>query len=702
MKLENQIARPGAAPKTAASDGPGHSGIPGFADVLGDTVPGDNAATGKQQQDPPEAGRSGPAPGPSPAGEIGPQTPPDGSAEPGSAQPLAFLPAPVSVRSAPRAATSAANGRAPADVARVAVSAGSRNPGPVAGPGAPTDKPAFAEAAAGEAAAGTDGESAPGGSLPKMRAAMAPEAERPRETSQDPVAMLVPMVAARPRTDSGPEQRPAVESLPGGGMENLHRNLRRAGALAGRLAGHGKTADLANGQASPAAPRQGGPAADGGATVPQVHAGALRADPARPMAGSAPMRGVQPKWHAGLATREGANRSPLGSSPEAPPYALPASGGDVRSAQRGPASGDRAERHAGLAREPHLRAIRPATKNSAHSPAGDGAASRGPAFAEGGRPERTAPDPAGRPDKLQSERQRQADGGLRPDQRGNAPAPSPAAGPLPARPAAALHKAETARTTLVPPGPIGKSAGVAGSPKPGLIAGATGSAAVPAPEPAQTNAVATAPPGAASGRGGAASNTARMSTVAERPAPLSDDPRNGETGDDIIADAPVPAHTGATQGHAPASLSQTNGRHILANFPRVASQIADAAMALQNGPVEIMLKPESLGRVRLSLHARDDGTMAVLVAADRAETGDLLRRNIEQLATELRDAGFRDVSFSFEQRHPQSPQQMARNDNDAGVSGAGSFEHDHAPVAPGQNRSKVLWIDPDAGIDLRL
>lgn len=58
------------------------------------------------------------------------------------------------------------------------------------------------------------------------------------------------------------------------------------------------------------------------------------------------------------------------------------------------------------------------------------------------------------------------------------------------------------------------------------------------------------------------------------------------------------------------------------------------------------LDPEELGRIRLTLKGRE-GCMIVTVHADRAETLDLLRRNIDMLAQDFRDLGYVQTSFSF-------------------------------------------------------
>lgn len=87
-------------------------------------------------------------------------------------------------------------------------------------------------------------------------------------------------------------------------------------------------------------------------------------------------------------------------------------------------------------------------------------------------------------------------------------------------------------------------------------------------------------------------------------------------------------------------------------------RLAETIAQLPDRPVEVTLSPEELGRVRMSLSTHD-GTLTMSVTADRPETLDLLRRNIDQLAQDFRELGFRDLSFSFGDRPArQSPEFM--------------------------------------------
>lgn len=80
--------------------------------------------------------------------------------------------------------------------------------------------------------------------------------------------------------------------------------------------------------------------------------------------------------------------------------------------------------------------------------------------------------------------------------------------------------------------------------------------------------------------------------------------------------------------------------------PRVADQLVQVARTAADGPVEITLRPEELGRVRMHLTAVDQ-SVTLVISAERPETLDLMRRNIDQLAQDYRDLGYENVSFSF-------------------------------------------------------
>lgn len=89
--------------------------------------------------------------------------------------------------------------------------------------------------------------------------------------------------------------------------------------------------------------------------------------------------------------------------------------------------------------------------------------------------------------------------------------------------------------------------------------------------------------------------------------------------------------------------------------PHVAQQIATA---LAQGGVEttqISLNPEELGRVRISLSTSETG-LTVSILAERPETADLMRRNMDSLLKEFAELGYDNPSFTFDGRQNSSGQ----------------------------------------------
>jgi len=84
----------------------------------------------------------------------------------------------------------------------------------------------------------------------------------------------------------------------------------------------------------------------------------------------------------------------------------------------------------------------------------------------------------------------------------------------------------------------------------------------------------------------------------------------------------------------------------------VAQQLAVAASKTSNGATELVLSPEELGRVRLSVHTQD-GLVTLTITAERPETQDLMRRHLDMLAQEMRSFGFEGMAFSFSDHRGQ-------------------------------------------------
>ena len=132
----------------------------------------------------------------------------------------------------------------------------------------------------------------------------------------------------------------------------------------------------------------------------------------------------------------------------------------------------------------------------------------------------------------------------------------------------------------------------------------------------------------------------------------------------------------------------------------VSHQIVTALSQAGNGQVDLVLSPEELGRVRLSLSASDSG-ITVHVTAERAETLGLIRRHIDLLAQDFRAIGYDAVSFGFSDQpgahggggaNPGTPGTAAPHDP---VIGDGSVSRTKRPEI-------ALSTGAKAGLDLRL
>lgn len=125
----------------------------------------------------------------------------------------------------------------------------------------------------------------------------------------------------------------------------------------------------------------------------------------------------------------------------------------------------------------------------------------------------------------------------------------------------------------------------------------------------------------------------------------------------------------------------------------VAAQLLDVARQLPDRPMEISLNPEELGRVKMTLSANEN-TISVTLMAERGETADLLRRNLETLSQEFRELGYSEISFSFAGDDAQQ-----QGENDSGQTADSSHflsdEIDEASLTPNK-------ITLDGGVDIRL
>jgi|GEM_PF-5053433 len=147
----------------------------------------------------------------------------------------------------------------------------------------------------------------------------------------------------------------------------------------------------------------------------------------------------------------------------------------------------------------------------------------------------------------------------------------------------------------------------------------------------------------------------------------------------------------ARSGHvpSPASAPVVDARAVSAALaPVVAQQVAIAVHKAPGGVVEIILNPEELGRVRVSMQAQD-GVMTMTITTERGETQELMRRHIDALAQEMRALGYRDVGFNFQGQSGDG------GNNQRGSADKQSPEIEH-PVL------ETTLLAVTSGLDLRL
>jgi len=129
----------------------------------------------------------------------------------------------------------------------------------------------------------------------------------------------------------------------------------------------------------------------------------------------------------------------------------------------------------------------------------------------------------------------------------------------------------------------------------------------------------------------------------------------------------------------------------------ITQQVAHAAARVADGPVELTLAPEELGRVRLTLHTSEAG-ITVAIHAERPETLDLMRRNIDLLARDFRDQGYASIAFDFGND--------SRRQNDQPMTASAATRQDTTEPANREGLAPDLRVSgtrqPQGGLDLRM
>lgn len=126
--------------------------------------------------------------------------------------------------------------------------------------------------------------------------------------------------------------------------------------------------------------------------------------------------------------------------------------------------------------------------------------------------------------------------------------------------------------------------------------------------------------------------------------------------------------------------------------PSPTAQIAQMLAQTKGDVFEITLSPEELGRVRIHLQQSEIG-LQVLIATERPETLDFLRKNIAALSRDLSDLGFAGARFEFEQGHQDGQHDRRSSDADLPVQIMPALGADGPPRLSPQTQTN--------GLDLR-
>ncbi len=121
----------------------------------------------------------------------------------------------------------------------------------------------------------------------------------------------------------------------------------------------------------------------------------------------------------------------------------------------------------------------------------------------------------------------------------------------------------------------------------------------------------------------------------------------------LIKQSQSSAHLSAYVPAATIAPTQTTSLNHVA-------QTVDTFLSLRDnaGQIEVALKPEDLGRLAIKLEHTANGTNIVFIA-ERAETQDLMRRQMEFLHQQFKNLGHENLTFTF-----TSPQDQALGDGD--------------------------------------
>lgn len=161
--------------------------------------------------------------------------------------------------------------------------------------------------------------------------------------------------------------------------------------------------------------------------------------------------------------------------------------------------------------------------------------------------------------------------------------------------------------------------------------------------------------------------------------------QESERADRVGLEPPPPIGTDPSKTVLRPAVEQVRG---------ISMQMAEAVQRGQDGSIDISLRPEELGRLRMSLQP-GDGTMHVILQAERADTMDLLRRHIATLQQEFLTLGYENFSFEFSSQEKYEPDSAPDSQDEAA-------ENDSATSAPVAAPAPNTLQGYAGGLDLRV
>ena len=134
----------------------------------------------------------------------------------------------------------------------------------------------------------------------------------------------------------------------------------------------------------------------------------------------------------------------------------------------------------------------------------------------------------------------------------------------------------------------------------------------------------------------------------------------------------------------------SSSRATNSELPRVAQQLIDVIPRRPNQSVEIVLNPEELGKVRMTITGNET-QIVVSIQAERVETTELMRRHLDLLTEQYQSLGYSDIQYSFggQKEHRQGDEPSSENNR---------------PTDDVENNESIVATQnfPTTGIDIRV